>query len=161
MRPKDLTPITPEQRAAMIRYVQQCQRKKGRVRHQHGYVKLTGKLEKKWQGHFYIYKPTENGSERRAHISVTLGLKSRMTKGQAEAELRKIIEGATAQEMPAESHSVRWFWENRFRPMREPSWKESSKRELVANVERYVLARFGDVPLAEVDRFSVFYPSNT
>lgn len=132
-----------------------ARRNSRRPRFQHGWVEPVGKIEKKWKGHYYVYVREPDGSERRAHKSVDLGLRSRWTKGQAQKLLRELIDQLAQQKAEPERHTVRWFWDTRFLPMREPSWKESSKREMVANVERYVLARFGDVPLAEVERFDV------
>lgn len=157
MLPTGINPISDDQRVRLL----QAGRKLGRERHQHGWVEPVGKTAKKWKGHFYVYVLEAGGKERRAHRSVTLGLRSQMTKGQAETKLRTIIDAATQQQSSPGQHTVRWFWENRFRPMREPSWKESARRELVANIERYVLAAFGGFQLAEVDRFQVQMHINT
>lgn len=127
-----------------------------RTRHQHGYVEPFGKIEKKWKGHYYVYVREPDGSERRAHRTADLGLRSRFTKGQAEEKLREIIARETRSSVPDPGGvTLAWFWENRFLPMREPTWKESSRREIIANALRYVVRPLGETLLSKIDKFSI------
>lgn len=57
-----------------------------RARHQNGWVELTGTKVKTWTDYYYVY---ENG--KRLQRSKVLGPKARLTKGQAEDELRAHI----------------------------------------------------------------------
>jgi integrase len=66
---------------------------------------------------------------------------------------------------PPSDVTLRWFWENRFRPIKEPQWKASSKPKTIRFFENYILdakiignkfARtFGDSNLGEIDRFTL------
>lgn len=51
-------------------------RNRVRTRHQDGWVEERGKRNKRWYGHYYLYQLVE-GKERRRHIGIHLGEKSR------------------------------------------------------------------------------------
>ncbi|HEU0122644.1 MAG TPA: tyrosine-type recombinase/integrase [Bryobacteraceae bacterium] len=150
-----LQPISDQQRETLFAKV----RGMPRNRHQHGRVEPVGKTEKKWRGHYYVYL-LENGKERRAHKVVVLGLRSELTKGRAEAKLRDIIVQATSQPSRSEA-TLKWFWEHRFVPLREPTWKESSRSELISNVDRYVVRQLGETLLSKLDKFTCQCHINT
>ena len=59
----------------------------GRSRWQRGWVEETGRKVKKWKGHYYIYVLQLDGTEKRGHRSVILGLKAQMRKSEAEKKL--------------------------------------------------------------------------
>lgn len=150
-----------------IRYLLSLGRRMPRDRFQNGRVEETGKRVKKWKGHYYVYVRQPDGTEKRAHRAKVLGLKSAMRKREAEEELRKVIERETKQSLSAgavplsgKDLTVRWFFENRFRPMMEPKWKESSRKELIGNIERYVLRLIGETPLAKLDKFELQMQAN-
>lgn len=136
-------------------------------RHQHGYVEEVGKRVKKWRGHFFPYVSQPDGAEKRTHRIVDLGKKAARKKWEAEAELQNTIdrETAGARVKPAPEFTLRWFWAQRYRPLREPTWKASSRPKTVRFVEHYVLGqhvagepgapKLGDLMLGEVDRFTV------
>src|SRR5437867_462715 len=88
-----------------------------RDRHQEGWVEETGKRVKKWKGHFYVYLRQLDGSEKRRHRAVILGLKARMKKWEAEAKLQDVIDKETAgtNVQPSPVYTLHWFWENRYR----------------------------------------------
>ena len=44
-----------------------------------------------------------------------------------------------------------WFWEHRYRPLKEPTWKASSAPKMVWFIENYVVEPFKDVPLGELN----------
>jgi integrase len=44
--------------------------------------------------------------------------------------------------------------------MMEPKWKESSRKELIGNIERYVLRLIGDTPLVQLDKFMLQMHAN-
>src|SRR3954468_23496237 len=113
-----------------------------RDRYQEGWVEEVGKKAKKWKGHYYVYIRRPDGAETRAHRAVTLGKKSELKKWEAEKKLRAIIEKQTngTAVRPSDEHSFGWFWENRFRPLKEPAWKSSSAPKMVWFIENYVVA---------------------
>jgi integrase len=128
----------------------------GRDRYQEGRVVLVGKRVKKWRGHFYVYEKDPDGNEVRRHRNVHLGLKSDMDKGQAKSRLRELIlsEAQNPQRMAADV-TLRWFYENRFLPQKEEHWKVTSRPKTKRFIENYLLKRFGDVLLRDLDKFSL------
>lgn len=100
-----------------------------RSRHQEGWVEERGSRLKRWYGHYFIYIRDEAGSEKRHHVGVSLGEKSRLRKWEAEQELRKIITAATGSQ-PRKDGGVTfdWFTRERFIPMREGNWRPATKR---------------------------------
>lgn len=127
-----------------------------RDRHQRGWVEEAGKCRKKWRGHYYVYVRQPDGTERRQHRAVVLGLKSEMPKWKAEAALQAIIEReVSASALPASDCTLRWFWQERFCPMKAPKWKASARGETVKNIERYIIAPLGELPLASIDKFTL------
>jgi integrase len=134
-----------------------------RDRHQNGWVEEIGKKAKKWKGHFYVYIRQPDGSEKRIHKAPILGPKTELKKWEAEKKLRSIIDketGGTAVKASNE-YSFGWFWEHRFRPLKEPSWKSSSAPKMVWFIENYVVAPFKDVPLRDLTRFDIQKHLNT
>ena len=128
----------------------------GRMRYQEGRVVLVGKHVKKWRGHFYVYQKQPDGSEIRRFRNVQLGLKSEMNRTEANAKLRALIAGETANTAPARIPSTfRWFYENRFLPQKEQQWKITSRPKTKRFIENYLLKRFGDVLLTDLDKFKL------
>ena len=87
-----------------------------------------------------------------------LGAKSEMTKHQAQDSLdEKIAQrtGGTTQPRADENIvTLGWFTRNRFFPLREGStWREGTAINRKSAIERDILARLGDVPMAQIDKF--------
>ncbi|MGI9071897.1 MAG: tyrosine-type recombinase/integrase [Bryobacteraceae bacterium] len=152
-----------------IRYLLSVGRHMARDRFQKGYIEDTSKSgakKPKWKGHYWIYERQADGSEKRVHKSTDLGPKKALRKWEAEKRLEQHIEKQTKQStgstitVSSRELTVRWFFENRFRPMMEPKWKESSRKELIGNIERYVLRLIGDTPLVQLDKFMLQMHAN-
>jgi len=128
-----------------------------RSRHQRGFVEESGKRLRCWKGHYFVYERVPGGSEKRVHKAVILGEKSKLTKWAAEDKLRGIIakETATVSVIPSPEYTLRWFWEQRYRPMAEPTWKVSSRPKTIRFIERYVIFPLGDIPLGQIERFAI------
>lgn len=128
-----------------------------RDRYQHGRVEEIGKRVKKWKGHYYVYERQLDGSEKRRHRAVILGLKAEMTKGKAEDKLRDMIakETANSQFHPSPEHTFGWFWKERYRTLKEPTWKASSAPKMVWFIQNYVVKPFEAVPLGKLNRFDI------
>jgi integrase len=131
----------------------------GRSRWQRGWVEETGRKAKKWKGHYYIYVLQLDGTEKRGHRSVILGLKSQMRKSEAEKKLQEIVDRAANTDEPpvylSPDHTLRWFRDERYRPLKEPQWKISSLPKTIRFFNQYILPAFGDVPLDQIHRFAV------
>jgi integrase len=94
------------------------------------------------------------GKTARKHRGVHLGWKSEVTKGAAEEKLQKIIYHETGQGVaPSDRVTLSWFWENRFRPMREGGWEEATKDVNIRDFEHYIKPKLGERTLAEFDKF--------
>src|SRR5579871_5293208 len=87
---------------------------------------------------------------------IPLGLKSEMDRGEAKAKLREIIARETKDILPAPvSVSLRWFYEIRFLPQKEQQWKVTSRPKTKRFIENYLLKRFGDTLLGDLDKFTL------
>ncbi len=128
----------------------------GRDRYQEGRVVLVGRRVKKWRGHFYIYQQQADGTEIRRHRNVLLGPKAEMDKGEAKSKLRETIARETKNRAPAPVEAtLRWFCENRFLPQKEQQWKATSRPKTKRFIENYLLKRFGDALLGDLDKFAL------
>jgi len=117
---------------------------------------LVGKHIKKWRGHFYVYQRQADGSEVRRFRNVHLGLKSEIDKGQARTMLRDMIARETRDVAPAPvAATLRWFYEHRFLPQKEQQWKVTSRPKTKRFIENYLLKRFGDVMLSDMNKFAL------
>lgn len=132
-----------------------------RDRHQDGWVEECGGRVKKWRGHYYVYERQADGSEKRRHRSLILGPRARLKKWEAEQALRQVIRRETPRAAPAAEITLAWFWRERFLPLKGPGWKESARKEMAANIERYVITGLGERPLAALDKFMLQNHINT
>jgi integrase len=79
-----------------------------------------------------------------------------MDKGQAKSKLRDIIARETRNAAPAPvAVTLRWFYENRFLPQKEEQWKVTSRPKTKRFIEHYLLKRFGDTLLGDLDKFTL------
>jgi integrase len=124
-----------------------------RDRYQRGRVEERGSRRKKWYGHYFVYV-MENGVEVRKHRGVVLGAKSELRKWEAQEKLRAIIERETGTVNPIkEDVTLRWFYQQRFEPMRRGGWGENTRATNNYGMERYIFPALGDKKLVEFDRF--------
>src|SRR5437868_11090213 len=124
-----------------------------RSRHQDGWVEERGNRVKRWYGHYYVYTLDEAGKEKRRHVGVAIGEKSRLRKWEAEARLRKIIANATKSQPKPGTLTLQWFTRERFLPMRQPQWAASTRETNLYSLERHILPALGDTPLCELEKF--------
>lgn len=151
-----------------VLYLRSVGRHMARDRYQKGFVEDTGKTgakSPKWKGHYFVYERQTDGSERRVHKSIDLGHKKALRKWEAQKKLEEYIELVTKQTtgsitVASKELTVRWFFENRFCPMMQPRWKESSRGDIIDSINRYVLKIIGDVPLVRLDKFSLQMHAN-
>lgn len=79
-----------------------------------------------------------------------------MDRSEAKAKLREIIARETKDVAPAPVNvALRWFYENRFLPQKEPQWKITSRPKTKRFIENYLLKRFGDTLLGALDKFTL------
>ena len=106
-----------------------------------------------------LHLPNSAGRHgKRLHRAVVLGLKSELRKWEAEKKLVAIIEAATKQSagpFRPDEPTFGWFWENRYRPMKEPRWQLLTKRTIDNVMARHVLPTFGETPLVRIEKFAM------
>jgi integrase len=137
----------------------------GRDRYQTGHVEEIAGRVKRWKGHYYIYAKQSDGSEKRVHKSIIIGQVAKLTKSDAKKKLRTHITKVTRGDQQtatdtAKVLTVEWFWRERFLPMKEPTWKESSKKETIGNIRRYVIGTIGHLPLRDLNKFVLQQQAN-
>lgn len=125
--------------------------------HQRGTVCLE---HHSWIGYMNVkvLDPTTGESKWKKERVGVLGAKSKMTKYQARNALEAIIAqktGGTTQPRADERIvTLGWFTRNRFFPLREGStWKEGTASNRKPAIERDILAKFGDVPMEQINKF--------
>src|SRR5512146_2874067 len=96
-----------------------------RQRHQDGTLELRGIRRRTWYGHFYVSKLEPNGSRHRKHVKVRLGLKSELTKGDAQDKLRSIIRKrcGLVPSLAGSELTLERFVRDRYIPLREGGWR--------------------------------------
>src|SRR5690242_3472879 len=147
--------MTPSNDIA-IKSILSLGRHMGRDRYQQGSLVIVGKRVKKWRGHFYVYEKQADGSDKRRFRNVLLGLKSEIDKGHAKQKLRDLSARETRNVAPAPvAVTLRWFYENRFLPKKEEQWKVTSRPKTKRFIENYLLKRFGDTLLGDLDKFTL------
>lgn len=134
----------------------QCEETMARS-HQRGTIRLE---HNSWVGYMNrkVLDPITGESKWKKQRIGVLGAKSKMTKHQAQDSLDEKIEqktGGTIQPRADERIvTLAWFTRNRFFPLREGStWKEGTAINRKSAIEQDILAKLGDVPMAQMDKF--------
>jgi integrase len=104
--------------------------------------------------------PTTGESKWKKQRIGVLGAKSKMTKYQAHEALEQIIAqktgGTTRPRADERIVTLGWFTRNRFFPLREGStWREQTGAVRRTEIERDLLAQFGDLPLVQIDKVAL------
>lgn len=122
----------------------------GRDRFQRGRLEKVGR---KFRGHYYVYEFAD-GVETRRHRSITFA--DGVGRAEAKTKLQALI-AANTKQAPRDTGrmTLRQFWEERYLPMRGPTWKPSSKPKTIHFVTRRILERFGDRELRSLTRFEL------
>jgi integrase len=124
--------------------------------HQRGWIVLRGK---KWYGYYrnIVLDPITN--ERKTDVvSVILGFKSHLTKGEAREALQKEIAMRTGQNpdgkiMKDGSVMFGWFVRNRFYPVRD--WRPETEKVKKIQIERDLIEKFENVSLDAFEQFTL------
>jgi integrase len=127
--------------------------------HQRGTLRLENNS---WVGYFNlkVLDPITGETKWKKQRVGVLGAKSKMTKHQAQDALdEKIAQktGGTTQPRADERIvTLGWFTRNRFFPLREGgTWKEGTAISRKSAIERDILAKYGEVPITEFDKFGL------
>jgi integrase len=107
-----------------------------------------------WLGHYSRWVTDyATGARKRQQRAFKIGPVSSVTKTQAREKLRERIVkdlGITADSRV----TVAWFIEHRWKPLREGSWRDSTKA-VNAELLKFVIDRFGATPLEDIDNVAM------
>lgn len=138
------------------------------MKYQRGNVYLKGVKTKKWYGKFRVYYKDRDGIEVCLTKRVVLGPKSELKKWEAEKKLEKVAtvangvgEKTSLALLADNSVTFGWFVGERYFPMRRGRWRPATKKSTEFEINRYLVDRFGDTPLREIDEFQLQIWLNT
>jgi integrase len=127
---------------------------------QRGSVSLLGKRRKTWYGKYRVcHKDPVSGDWTTRQKMKKIGLKSEMTKFEAEEKLREMIAEdnaiapASSSDVLPKDLTLEWFVINRHLPMM--SCRETTKKKTAYEIRRYILEQFGQRPLKEIGLFEL------
>jgi integrase len=132
--------------------------RRGRSRHQNGYVELTPAGS--WKAHWFPYITNPNtGKDKRTHKSQIVGKKATMKKFEAEEKLRAIVERinpltARAATRKDPRTTCEWFIENRWKPLYLGNWGKGTERRHNQLI-RLINDQFGAQPISEIDNVAL------
>ena len=123
--------------------------------HQRGFVTPRGK---QWYGYFrkVVNDPVAN-EEKVDRVTVILGQRSQMSKGEAREALQREITkqmgqaGSANRIMNDGSVTFGWFVRNRFIPLKEAAWKEETAKTKTYLIQRDLIDVLGEIPLVNFD----------
>jgi len=127
--------------------------------HQRGFVTPRGK---QWYGYYrkIVNDPVAN-EEKVDRVTVILGQRSQMSKGEAREALQREITkqmgqaGSANRIMNDGSVTFGWFVRNRFIPLKEAAWKEETAKTKTYLIQRDLIDVLGEIPLVNFDKFSL------
>jgi len=106
-----------------------------RRRDERGYVYKVGKTPQMWEGRYHVYVRLPDQTEKRRERTKVLGPCSRLSKRQAEDELREIILAARGKARPlSDSPTFAELWK-RYRELKQPTWSTATRKALVSVFE--------------------------
>lgn len=127
-----------------------------RERYQRGSLEKVGKRTKQWKGHWYVYVPQPDGTEKRVHKSAIVGTCAELrTKTDAQKKLDEIIAKAGAGEPEAKPITVAEFVEREFLPARERRWTTNTRYAFAGQLRNHIIPAIGSIPIAEVRKIDI------
>ncbi|MGO9648567.1 MAG: tyrosine-type recombinase/integrase [Terriglobales bacterium] len=120
------------------------------MREQHGTVR---KIGSNWFGAYSTWHQDEAGVKVRRQRTYKIGSVKVLAKTEARRKLRLRVEQELGLRQDRRK-TLQWFIENRWQPMREGKWRDSTK---ATNLEilKYIIARFGNDSLEKLDSVSL------
>jgi integrase len=132
-----------------------------RIKYQRGTVYVRGQRPQMWYGRFLLYQRDKDGKEVRKQRNVPICPKAGVPKTRASQMLQQIIlkegtvPGKPSALPPDDSVTFGWFTRQRYVPMRQGKWSPAYRETNGYAIEHYLIARFGDTPLRDLDTFSI------
>ncbi|MGI9069739.1 MAG: tyrosine-type recombinase/integrase [Bryobacteraceae bacterium] len=115
-----------------------------RRRHQNGFVKPTGKKPRTWTGFWYVYK-TIDGQEKRLERSKVIGLRSELTKGEAQEKLHAHIHG-----LRPEPDLVFETAANNYFALKQGDWSRKNKSVMSSLFQRHIIPQLGGLRIKDI-----------
>ena len=123
-----------------------------REKYQRGSLKKVGRHTQHWKGLWYVYDAQNN----RHHRSKVLGPCASTTKGQARAELDKIIQAETSQTpAPAGNITVAQLFSDIYLPVRSKRWSFNTQVCMAGAAKNHILPALGDMALKDLTKAHV------
>src|ERR1035441_3018294 len=114
-----------------------------RPRYQTGHVTPQGR---KWRGEYRRDVIQPDGTVKRQHKSIVLGLRSEMHKADAHRKLAEIISKET-DSRPDGRVTLKWFVDNRWLPQMCARWKSSTVETNRGIIKNHLTNPLGSIPL--------------
>lgn len=114
-----------------------------------------------WYGRFLLYQRDKDGKEVRKQRNVPICPKAGVPKTRAAQMLQEIIlkEGTVPGKPlalpPDDSVTFGWFTKQRYVPMRQGKWSPAYRRTNSYAIVHYLISRFGDFPLGDLNAFDL------
>jgi integrase len=114
-----------------------------------------------WYGRFLLYQRDKNGKEVRKQRNVPISPKAGVPKTRAAQMLQQIIlkegtvPGKPSALPPDDSVTFGWFTRQRYVPMRQGKWSPAYRQTNGYALDHYLLSRFGDYPLGDLNTFEI------
>lgn len=128
-----------------------------RIKYQRGTVYVRGRQPQMWYGRFVLYQHDRNRKEVSKQRNVPICPKAGVPKMQAVQMLQQIIlrettvPGKPPVLHPDDSVTFAWFARQRYIPMREGRWSPAHRHNNGYAIEHYLILRFGNTPLREMN----------
>jgi integrase len=132
-----------------------------RIKYQRGTVYVRGTKPQMWYGRFLLYQRDKDGKEVRKQRNVPICPKAGVPKTRAAQMLQQIIlkEGTVPGKPtvlpPDDSVTFGWFTRQRYVPMRQGKWSPAYRQTNSYAIEHYLISRFGDSPLRDLNTFEI------
>jgi integrase len=124
---------------------------RNRERHENGYVKLVGKLKKKWEGSYHVYKLQPDGSEKRSRLTRIIGTKAEIpTKAEAEDLHRAWIRRQASQPVANNAKAKVSHLCDDYLALRNGDWEEATRKTNQSVFARIIKPAIGERPIDTV-----------
>lgn len=125
-----------------------------RHRRQQGWISID---RGQYVGHWDVYIKQE-GKEIRRNRQIILGKVSRKyPEWRAREELERLIreDPCVVVARPDPRTTLDWFYTNRFKPLAEGRWRDSTRSSQPYVIEKHILSQFGGLALSRITRFDI------
>ncbi len=132
-----------------------------RIKYQRGTVYVRGTKPQMWYGRFMLYQRDGNGKEVSKQRNVPICPKAGVPKTRAAQMLEEIIlrestvPGKPGAVPPDDSVTFAWFVRQRYIPMRMGRWSPAYQQTNRYALEHYLISRFGNLPLRDLNAFDM------